>query len=464
MVTIAVAGGAGYVGVAYSVLLADLGHNVFSVDTDPSRIMQLNQGKALNHEPGLQPLLEQTLASGRLRFTTDYETAISGADFVFICVGTPSTASGAADTSAISSAAQMIARNAHGHTVVVNKSTMPVGSVTFVGDVLAEHAANGTTFSVVSNPEFLREGSAIYDIYHPDRIVLGSDDLDVAKAVAALYQPLNAPFLITRPRSAEMIKYASNAFLANKISFINEVATICEHLEADVADVVAGMGMDPRISPHFLRPGIGFGGSCFPKDVRALARMALDHGCHPNLLLTTLHINESMRARILTKVESRLGTLSGKTIGILGLSFKPETDDIREAPATALIRELLQAGASVRATDPAAGRHMSTLIPEVTLTEDAYSTAMGADAVILVTEWEIYKRIDLDRLANAMRGNLLVDGRNVFEPSAVGAAGLQYDGVGRSSATSSHRAKTESFPILSPFPQEQSIVLDQSAD
>lgn len=434
MATVAVTGGAGYVGVAYSLLLADLGHQVVSLDTDPVRIGQLCQGHAPFHEPGLQELLDRVLASGRITFTTDYAQAIPEAGFVFICVGTPPTPSGAADTSAITEAAQHIARHGQGHTVVVNKSTMPVGSVSFVADILAEHAAPGATFSVVSNPEFLREGSAVHDIYHPDRIVLGSDEPAAATSVGELYAALDAPVLFTHPRSAEMIKYASNAFLASKISFINEVATICEHLGADVNAVVEGMGLDQRINPHFLRPGIGFGGSCFPKDVRALASMAQEHGCNPTMLTTVLDINNSMRSRVLQKVERHLGKLDGMTIGVLGLAFKPHTDDTRESPAIALIEELLEAGASVRATDPVAIPRVASRFPDVTFCEDAYGAAMGAHAVVLVTEWDEYRHIDADRLANAMRGKLVIDGRNVLSAENLVGAGLVYDGIGRPQA------------------------------
>ncbi|HVL23776.1 MAG TPA: UDP-glucose/GDP-mannose dehydrogenase family protein [Thermomicrobiales bacterium] len=432
MSSIAVVGGAGYVGLAYSVLLADLGHHVVSIDTDPVRIGQLCQGIVPNHEPGLHALLHRTLASGRLRFSHEYASTIPDADFVFICVGTPSTASGAADTSAVTEAAQLIAQHAHGHTIVVNKSTMPVGSATYVADILAEHASPPATFDVVSNPEFLREGSAMNDIYHPDRIVLGSDDMDAAAAVGELYQSLGAPVLVTQARTAEMIKYASNAFLANKISFINEVATICEHLGADVSVVVHGMGLDSRISPHFLRPGIGFGGSCFPKDVRALAKMARDNGCDPALLTSVLSINDKMRARVIARIDAHLGGLAGKTLGILGLAFKPDTDDIREAPAIALIQALLAAGATVRATDPVAGRRAAAAVPEIQIARDAYGAATGADAVVLVTEWAEYRSLNMDRLANAMRGTLVVDGRNALDPATVTAAGLTYAGIGRS--------------------------------
>lgn len=434
MSTIAVAGGAGYVGVSYSVLLADLGHQVTGLDKDPSRIALLNEGIPPFHEPGLQPLLQRTLETGKLSFTTDYSRAIPDADIVFICVGTPSTPSGAADVSAITDAAQSIARFATGHTIVANKSTLPVGSVAFVADILAEHAADGATFDVVSNPEFLREGSAIHDIYHPDRIVIGAENPTAGTAVADLFRSLNAHVLFTGPRSAEMIKYASNAFLANKISFINEVATICEHLDADVNAVVQGMGLDSRIGPQFLHPGIGFGGSCFPKDVRALAKMAQDNGCHPALLNTVLEINRAMRMHVMKKLMLRLGSFHGKTIAILGLAFKPHTDDIREAPAIALIGDLLDAGAKVRATDPVAIRNAAGIYPDVVYTLDAYGAAMGADAVVLATEWDAYRLIDPDRLANAMRGNLVIDGRNVLKAHEITASGLVYEGIGRTSS------------------------------
>lgn len=431
MAEIAIVGAAGYVGLGYSALLADLGHNVVGVDIDLVRVSLLRQGVLPFHEPGLASLVQRGLMGGHLRFTTDYAEAVPGAKFVFICVGTPSTASGAADTTAIVAAAQAIARHGQGHTIVVNKSTMPVGSAQFVHDILAEHAPAETTFAVVSNPEFLREGSAIHDIFHPDRIVLGADDPVAAAEVGELYSALDAPLLVTRPRSAEMIKYASNAFLATKISFVNEVATICEQLGADISIVAQGMGLDPRISPSFLQAGVGFGGSCFPKDVRALATMARDNGCDPTLLTAVIDINVKMRARVLEKVRSHLGTLSGKTIGVLGLAFKPETDDIREAPSVALIKDLIAAGAQVRATDPVAGLHVAALFPEIRLTRDAFGAAMGADALILVTEWPAYRNLDLDRLANAMRGQLVVDGRNCLDREAVKTAGLIYEGIGR---------------------------------
>lgn len=453
MAHIAVVGGAGYVGVSYSVLLADLGHRVSSLDTDPHKIATLSRGQTPIHEPGLQPLLERSLASGRLTFTTAFDTAIPEADVVLICVGTPSTPSGAADMSAVAEAAASIARHAAGHTIVVNKSTMPVGSNRFVADILAEHGTPGATFDVVSNPEFLREGAAVHDIYHPSRIVLGATNPDAARTVAALFDELDVPIISTDPRSAEMVKYASNAFLANKISFVNEIAAICEHLDADVNAVIEGMRLDPRIGTHFLRPGVGFGGSCFPKDVRALAHMAREHGYTPTLLQAVLEINEAMRGRVREKLEHYLGDLQGTTIGILGLAFKPDTDDIREAPAIALIGDLHAAGATVRATDPVAIDHARAIHPDVTYTPDAYGAAMGADAVVLVTEWDAYRHLDLDRLAHAMRGRLLIDGRNTLMPAAVVAADLIYEGVGRRRMPDTVRVShIASMPVQTPAP------------
>ncbi len=431
MARIGVIGGAGYVGLAYAAALAELGHDVVGLDIDAAKVRALAQGHSPIFEPGLETLLQRGLTSGRLRFTIDYGEAVPEADFVFICVGTPSDATGRAEMGHITAAARSIARHGRGHTIVVNKSTMPVGSVHVVAEILAEHAEAGASFAVVSNPEFLREGCAVQDIFQPDRIVLGADDPAAADRVAALYAPLGAPVLITDPRSAEMVKYASNAFLAAKISFINEVAMICERLGADVSVVARGMGMDERIGPRFLQAGAGFGGSCFPKDVQALAAMARDAGLATDMLGAVAAINVAARSRLAGKLTAHLGGLEGKTIAVLGLAFKPNTDDVREAPALEVARHLLGAGAMVRATDPAAMPHVAPLFPDVHLVEDAYAAATGADAVVLMTEWDAYRSLDLDRLANAMRGRLVVDGRNVLDPAAVVAAGLVYEGIGR---------------------------------
>lgn len=431
VVNIAVIGGAGYVGLTYAAAFAELGHNVVGLDLDAERIGALRRGVTPIFEPGLDELLHRGLEGGRLRFTTEYADAVPEADFVFVCVGTPADAGGRAETSYIMSAARGVAQHSRGHTIVVNKSTMPIGSVERVSEILAEHAAHGVSFAVVSNPEFLREGSAIHDVLHPDRVVLGGADLDAVARVAALYRPLGAPIVVTSSRSAEMIKYASNAFLATKISFINEVATICEGLNADVIEVARGMGLDGRIGPRHLAPGVGFGGSCFPKDVRALAAMARDAGLPVTMLDAVLDVNASMGARVVAKLAARLGGLEGKRIAVLGLAFKPETDDVREAPAIDVIGRLEAAGASVRATDPVATRTAAAVLPNLECVPDAYAAATGADAVVLMTEWEVYRTLNLDRMANAMRGRFVLDGRNALDPTAVAAAGLAYEGMGR---------------------------------
>jgi UDPglucose 6-dehydrogenase len=435
MARIAVIGGAGYVGLTYAAALAELGHDVVGLDVDATKVEALRDGRSPIFEPGLDVLLQRGLAEGRLRFTTEYAAAVPSADFAFICVGTPSDADGRADMQYVATAARQIGAHGCGHTIVVNKSTLPVGSAHFVGEILTEHAHAGATFTVVSNPEFLREGSALHDVFHPDRIVLGASDEADARRVAALYGPLGAEILVTDPRSAEMIKYASNAFLASKISFINEVALICERFGADVSVVADGMGLDERIGRRFLNAGAGFGGSCFPKDVKALASMARDAGLEPTMLAAVLGTNDAMRSHVVARVEERLGCLAGKTIAVLGLAFKPDTDDIREAPALAVLRKLVAAGARVQATDPVAMPHVAGQVPEVSLMADAYAAATGADAVILMTEWAEYRTMDLDHLANAMRGRLLVDARNALAPSAALEAGFDYVGIGRVGGT-----------------------------
>ncbi|MGH2533342.1 MAG: UDP-glucose dehydrogenase family protein [Thermomicrobiales bacterium] len=432
MATIAIVGGGGYVGLTYAAAFAELQHDVIGLDVDLTKVRMLTEGQLPIYEPDLEALLRRGLAGGRLRFTEDYADAVGAAEFVFICVGTPSAGDGRADMRHVLAAIQAVGQHARRDLVVVTKSTMPVGSLDLIADILAEHADEHRSFALVSNPEFLREGSAVHDLFHPARIVVGSSDLAAAERVAALYAPLSAPVLITDPRTAEMIKYASNAFLATKISFVNEVAMICERLGADVGVVARGMGMDERIGPQLLQAGIGFGGSCFPKDVRALAAMARATGIAPSMLDAVLGINAMMRGRVIDKLTSHLGDLRGKTIAVLGLAFKPDTDDIREAPAIEIIGKLLAAGAKVRAADPAAGRRAAVALPEVVITDDPFAAAMGADAVVLATEWSAYRAIDLDHLANAMRGRLLIDGRNALDPAAVVQAGFIYEAVGRS--------------------------------
>ncbi len=431
MARIAIIGGGGYVGLTYAAAFAHLGHDVVGLDIDAAKVHALNEGASPIFEPKLSDLLVAGLEAGRLSFTTDYAQAIPGADFAFICVGTPTGSDGHPDLRYLVAAAESIAQHGQGHTTVVNKSTVPVGSVDLVAQILGRSAQAGASFAVVSNPEFLREGAAINDLFHPDRIVLGASDRGAAEAVAALYAPLGAPVLITDPRSAEMIKYAANAFLATKISFINEVALVCERIGADITSVAEGMGLDSRIGPRFLQAGAGFGGSCFPKDVRALAAVAHDVGVDPTILTAVLGINAGMRATVVRKLATHLGGLAGKSVAVLGLSFKPDTDDIRESPAVDVIRRLVNEGVAVRATDPVAIRHVAVELPDIVLVDDPYAAATGADAVVLMTEWPLYRSLDLEHLANAMRGQLLLDGRNAINRESATAAGLVYEGIGR---------------------------------
>ena len=441
--------GTGYVGLGTGTVLADLGNQVIGVDVDPAKVALLQSGTPHIYEPGLAELLGRNLAAGRLRFTTDYAEGVSDAEIVFICVGTPAGPHGGADMRFVRSAAHSVGRHlAVGrHTIVVNKSTMPIGSGDLVGMLLGETAADAATFTVVANPEFLREGSAVRDMLNPDRIVLGAHDRAAVEAVAALYQPLGAPTLITDLRTAEMVKYASNAFLATKIAFINEVASICEATGADVRQVAMGMGLDPRIGPQFLQAGIGFGGSCFPKDVQALEFMAEEADCHPQLLRAVLEINRDGRRAFVRKLDRLVGGVAGRTIAIWGLAFKPDTDDLREAPALEIIGELVARGAQIRAYDPAATGGARALLtsPRVTFCTDAYDAAAGADAVALVTEWNEFKGLDLARVRDLMRAPVLLDGRNLYEPGDLDALGFAHRGIGLPGHPMPHRAGERSW-------------------
>ncbi len=424
--------GTGYVGLCTATTFAHLGNQVVGLDIDAAKVARLAAGACPIFEPGLERLLAEQTTAGRLTVTTEYGDAIPDADFVFICVNTPPAPDGGVDMRFVRAAAASIAASlAPGHrTIVVDKSTMPVGSGDLVHALLGESAPVGACFAVVSNPEFLREGAAVHDMLHPDRIVLGSEDRAAAEAVAALYATFDAPVLVTDLRTAEMIKYASNAFLATRISFMNEVAQICESVGADVTGVAAGMGMDKRIGPHFLNAGIGFGGSCFPKDVLALAHMGEAAGCTPRLLHATLAINRDARTRFVGKVQDSLGTLAGATIAVWGLAFKPDTDDLREAPSLEIIRALQAQGTTVRAYDPVAMDAARPLLPGVTMCPDAYSAAEGADAVLLVTEWAAFRHIDFRRLRETMCRPVLVDGRNLYDAAELRTLGFIYDGVG----------------------------------
>jgi UDPglucose 6-dehydrogenase len=424
--------GTGYVGLTTAVCLADLGHEVVGVDIDEAKLRTLKRGEPTIYEPGLAELMKRTLATGRLSFTSDYGQAIPDADFVFIAVGTPPGRRGEADLVFVKQAAKSIAHAMKKTVTIVNKSTVPIGTGNIVARIVGENLGDEIPFYVVSNPEFLREGSAIYDFMHPDRLVFGSHHDAAARAVADLYRKLDTKLLLTDLHTAEMIKYASNAFLATRISFINEIARICERVDADVKVVSEGMGMDRRIGPLFLDAGIGYGGSCFPKDVKALARMAETMGYHPELLDAVMEINLDQRTLVVEKLREVLGGLRGQVIGLLGLSYKPNTDDVREAPSIDVIENLLQKGAEVRAYDPKAMPVLKTQMNSIEYCADPYSVATGADALLVVTEWEEFKQLDLDRVKQVMRRPVIVDGRNMFDPKTMRERGFVYRGVGRS--------------------------------
>ncbi|MFN7035152.1 MAG: UDP-glucose dehydrogenase family protein [Bellilinea sp.] len=426
--------GTGYVGLVTGTCFADLGNEVRCLDIDHQRIEKLKQGIMPIYEPGLEQLVSQNVKAGRLIFTTNYEEALDSAEFAFIAVGTPSGVDGEADLQYVRAAAEKIADLVNHPIIVVNKSTVPVGTGDWVADIIRKRrAGKPLDFDVVSNPEFLREGSAINDFMYPDRIVLGSVNREAASKVAQLYLSLRCPIMITDLRTAEMIKYASNAFLATKISFINEMANICEELGADVRQVAQGMGMDKRIGNAFLDAGLGWGGSCFPKDVKALAHMAVLHGTNPQLLQAVMDINRNQRRRVVVRLRRALGSLDEKVIGVLGLSFKPNTDDIREAPALEVIHLLQVEGAMVKAYDPQAMEAAKTMLPKVRLCSNPYEVAEGADALVLATEWNEFKQLDFERIASLMRNKLIMDGRNLWDPERLRQYGFTYYGIGRPS-------------------------------
>lgn len=424
--------GVGYVGLVTGACFADLGNQVICLDVIPEKIEKLKRGELPIYEPGLEEMVQRNAAAGRLEFTTNYAEAIPHAEFIFVAVGTPSGVDGEADLKYIRSAVENIAAHLDTYTIIVNRSTVPVGTGDSTAQTLIERGKQqGIDFQVVSNPEFTREGSAVYDFLNPDRVVLGSVDADAAEAVADLYRVFTKNIMITDLRTAEMIKYASNAFLAMKISFINEMASICEKLGADVKQVAQGMGMDARIGAAFLNAGLGFGGSCFPKDVKALTYMAEVNGLHPQLLRAVMDINRDQRRRVVLHLRELLGALRGKTIGLLGLAFKPNTDDIREAAAIDLAHMLANEGANLRAYDPVAMENAHRILDGVKFCADAYEVAAGADAVILVTEWNEFKQLNMPRLYASMQRKIFLDGRNIYEPAEMRAHGFEYRGVGR---------------------------------
>ncbi len=424
--------GSGYVGLVTGTCFADMGNKVSLVDIDERKIEMLQAGRMPIYEPGLAETVLRNTEAGRMRFTTAYEEGLHEAEFVFICVGTPSGVDGEADLQYVRAAAQTIAKTMRHPLIVINKSTVPVGTGDWTTEIISSNQPQPVDFAVVSCPEFLREGSALADFMHPDRTVLGSTNRAAAETVAELYAPLDAPIVITDIRTAEMIKYASNAFLATRISFINEISIICERLGADVTEVARGMGIDKRIGPHFLQAGVGFGGSCFPKDVKALANMAQTHGMHPQLLNAVMEINAFQRRQITLKAREMLGgSVSGKTVAILGLAFKENTDDIRESPALTVARSLLNQGATVKAYDPVAMGNASRDVPGITLCDSPYGAAEASDALLVLTPWNEFKHLDMKRVLKSMRRPILIDGRNMYSPEELRAIGFEYRGVGR---------------------------------
>ncbi|MCL5103319.1 MAG: UDP-glucose/GDP-mannose dehydrogenase family protein [Armatimonadetes bacterium] len=429
--------GTGYVGLVTGTVFADLGNTVICIDKDESKIDMLDAGRMPIYEPGLEEMVERNRADGRLSFSTDIGFGVRESDVVFIAVGTPTGNDGYADLTAIREVAVIIARNLHRYKVIVNKSTVPVGTGDLVREIIEEHKERpDIDFDVVSNPEFLREGNAINDTLYPDRIVIGAPSQNVAMRILELYAPLERPMIITDVYSAEMIKYASNAFLATKISFINAIANICEAANADVLQVAKGMGYDKRIGADFLNAGLGYGGSCFGKDTSCLVSTAEKLGCNFALLKNVIEINAEQPRRFVDKIRAVLGGLEGKTVGVLGLAFKPNTDDLRDAKSLEIIAQLLAERATVRAYDPIAMDNTRGVFPQIEYCSNAYEAAEASDAVAVITEWNEFKFLDLARVKETMRQPIIFDGRNIYDPERMRRLGFDYYCVGRPPVTS----------------------------
>ena len=424
--------GTGYVGLVTGAVFADLGNDVICVDKVRAKIDSLKAGRMPIYEPGLEEMVARNVEDGRLSFTTELVTAIGQSDVIFIAVGTPPRETGETDLSHVEAVAAEIGRAMDRYKVIVNKSTVPVGTGELVREVIARHQTRPVEFDVVSNPEFLREGSAIEDTLRPDRIVIGAPNQHAAMRLVELYAPLERPMIITDLPSAEVIKYASNAFLAAKISFINAIANVCESAGADVTQVMKGMGMDARIGAAFLQAGLGYGGSCFPKDVDSLIHTAGRLGYDFKLLKSVVDINRERAGRLVEMIRKVLGPLDDKTVAVLGLAFKPNTDDMREAKSLDVVSLLVSGGAAVRAYDPVAVDNARSLLPSsVTYSASPYEAADGADAVVLVTEWNEFKYLNLERLRGALRRRVIFDGRNIWEPERMRRLGFEYYSIGR---------------------------------
>ena len=426
--------GSGYVGLVTGACFAEFGDHVTCVDIDAEKIARLATGKTTIYEPGLDQLVAKNLHAGRLRFTTNIKEATEDALVIFLAVGTPSKEDGSVDLAFVNSAARSIAEHMTTYKVVVTKSTVPVGTGKKLKSLIRQHQPSPVRFSVVSNPEFLREGAAINDFMRPDRIVLGADDQEAIGIMRELYRPLyliETPFIVTSVEGAELIKYAANAFLATKISFINEIANLCEEIGCDVHDVAKAMGMDRRIGGKFLHPGPGFGGSCFPKDTLALSAIAREASCELRIVDAVIQINRQQRQAMVAKIEGLAGTLKDKRIAVLGLAFKPETDDMREAPAVDIIRGLIERGAKVCAYDPVATNEARKILPQIEYAADEYAAVREADVLVLITEWNQFRALDMERIRGLMNAPKVADLRNIYEPSELRDLGFEYVGVGR---------------------------------
>ncbi|HXC71765.1 MAG TPA: UDP-glucose/GDP-mannose dehydrogenase family protein [Pyrinomonadaceae bacterium] len=426
--------GTGYVGLVTGACFAEFGVDVTCVDVDADKIERLNKGVMPIYEPGLEQLVSKNAQAGRLRFTTDVQQGVEQALVIFLAVGTPPKPDGSPDLSFVESAASSIADYMNGYKVIVTKSTVPIGTGEHIRKLITERKKTRANFGVVSNPEFLREGAAINDFMRPDRVVIGSRDEEAIAIMKDLYRPLyliEAPFVITSLEAAELTKYAANAFLATKVSFINEIANLCEKIGCDVHDVARAIGMDKRIGSKFLHPGPGFGGSCFPKDTRALSSVARHYDSASLIVDAVIEVNQRQGQTMLNKIKNLVGPLKGKSVAVLGLAFKPETDDMREAPAVAIIRCMLDDGAKVIAYDPVAKSEAMKLLPEIDYADDEYAAVKGADALVFVTEWNQFRALDLKRIRDLMKTPKVADLRNIYEPEDMRELGFEYVGVGR---------------------------------
>ena len=426
--------GTGYVGLVTGACFAEFGVDVTCVDVDEDKIARLLKGILPIYEPGLDQLVAKNAQAGRLRFTTDVSQAVQQSLVIFLAVGTPPKPDGSPDLSYVEAAANSIADHMNGYKVIVTKSTVPIGTGEHLRELINTRKKTRANFGVVSNPEFLREGAAINDFMRPDRVVIGSRDEEAIAIMKDLYRPLyliEAPFVITSLEAAELTKYAANAFLATKVSFINEIANLCDKIGCDVHDVARAIGMDKRIGSKFLHPGPGFGGSCFPKDTRALASVARQYDCSSQIVDAVIDVNQRQGEQMMLKIRKLVGHLKGKTIAVLGLAFKPETDDMREAPAIGIIKSLLDDGAKVTAYDPVAKSEAMKVLPDIVYADDEYAAVTGADALVFVTEWNQFRALDLIRIRDLMKSAKVADLRNIYEPEDLREIGFEYVGVGR---------------------------------